>query len=216
MEQSEQAVRNARQERMENMRRVFLESTVRVVAKHGLERTTTKLISTEANLNEAYIYRCFENKEMLLRETFLEEDKRFVQHLQKILPVMRMEYRAWKERAFLLWQSSWAFMLEKELDCSFYYRYYYSASCQKYAYEDHLNCYRPLLEEIRGSFLPGTNISLLLHQLFATMLILRSLHGRLRQKESDRCWKRAALLPMWSSPRLVGVSALNWRRACSI
>ena len=47
-------------------------------------------------------------------------------------------------------------------------------------------------------------------------LILRSLHGRLRQKESDRCWKRAALLPMWSSPRLVGVSALNWRRACSI
>ena len=33
-----------------------------------------------------------------------------------------------------------------------------------------LDDYRPLLEEIRGSFLPGTNLSLLLHQLFATML----------------------------------------------
>lgn len=164
MKQSEQAVR------METMRRTFLESAVRVVAQYGLERTTTKLISNEANLNEAYIYRCFENKEMLLREAFLEEDKRFVQLLQKTLPVMRMENCTWKERAFLLWQTSWAFILEKEADCSFYYRYYYSASCQKYAYEDHLNCYRPLLEKIRGTFLPGTNISLLLHQLFATML----------------------------------------------
>ena len=170
MKQSEQTVRSTRQERMETMRRTFLESTVRVVAQYGLERTTTKLISAEANLNEAYIYRCFENKEMLLREAFLEEDKQFVVHLRKILPVMRMEHCTWKERAFLLWQTSWAFILEKEVDCSFYYRYYYSASCQKYAYEDHLNCYRPLLEEIRGSFLPGTNISLLLHQLFATML----------------------------------------------
>lgn len=170
MKQSEQAVRSTRQERMETMRRTFLESAVRVVAQYGLERTTTKLISNEANLNEAYIYRCFENKEMLLREAFLEEDKRFVQLLQKTLPVMRMENCTWKERAFLLWQTSWAFILEKEADCSFYYRYYYSASCQKYAYEDHLNCYRPLLEKIRGSFLPGTNISLLLHQLFATML----------------------------------------------
>ena len=170
MKQSEQAVRSTRQERMETMRRTFLESAVRVVAQYGLERTTTKLISNEANLNEAYIYRCFENKEMLLREAFLEEDKHFVQLLQKTLPVMRREHCSWKERAFLLWQPSWAFILEKEADCSFYYRYYYSASCQKYAYEDHLNCYRPLLEEIRGSFLPGTNLSLLLHQLFATML----------------------------------------------
>ncbi len=61
MKQSEQAVRSTRQERMETMRRTFLESTVRVVAQYGLERTTTKLISTEANLYEAYIYRCFEN-----------------------------------------------------------------------------------------------------------------------------------------------------------
>lgn len=83
MKQSEQTVRSTRQERMETMRRTFLESTVRVVAQYGLERTTTKLISTEANLNEAYIYRCFESKEMLLREAFLEEDKRFVQLLRE-------------------------------------------------------------------------------------------------------------------------------------
>ena len=57
MKQSEQTARSTRQERMETMRRTFLESTVRVVAQYGLERTTTKLISAEANLNEAYIYR---------------------------------------------------------------------------------------------------------------------------------------------------------------
>lgn len=119
MKQSEQTARSTRQERMETMRRTFLESTVRVVAQYGLERTTTKLISTEANLNEAYIYRCFESKEMLLREAFLEEDKRFVQLLRKTLPVMRREHCSWKERAFLLWQSSWAFILEKEATAAF-------------------------------------------------------------------------------------------------
>lgn len=53
-----------------NARQAFIEGTVRVVARDGLDKTTTKAIATEAGLSEAYIYRCFESKEALLCAAF--------------------------------------------------------------------------------------------------------------------------------------------------
>lgn len=41
---------------VQEMRQVFIDSAVRVVARDGLEKTTTKAIASEAKLNEAYIY----------------------------------------------------------------------------------------------------------------------------------------------------------------
>ena len=52
--------------RERNAKQAFIEGTVRVVARDGLDKTTTKAIATEAGLSEAYIYRCFESKEALL------------------------------------------------------------------------------------------------------------------------------------------------------
>lgn len=39
---------------VQEMRQVFIDSAVRVVARDGLEKTTTKAIASEAKLNEAY------------------------------------------------------------------------------------------------------------------------------------------------------------------
>lgn len=49
--------------RNENIRQAFIQSAIRVVARVGLDKTTTKAIAADAGLNEAYIYRCFESKE---------------------------------------------------------------------------------------------------------------------------------------------------------
>ena len=46
--------------KIENAKQTFIESAVRVVARDGLDKTTTKAIAADAGLNEAYIYRCFE------------------------------------------------------------------------------------------------------------------------------------------------------------
>lgn len=54
----------------ENIRQAFIQSAIRVVARAGLDKTTTKAIAADAGLNEAYIYRCFESKEDLLRAAF--------------------------------------------------------------------------------------------------------------------------------------------------
>lgn len=66
-----------------NARQAFIEGTVRVVARDGLGKTTTKAIATEAGLSEAYIYRCFESKEALLCAAFHMEDVAFAYFLKQ-------------------------------------------------------------------------------------------------------------------------------------
>lgn len=55
---------------LNEVRKALLNSTVRIVAQYGLERTTTKLIAADAQINEAYIYRCYDSKDSLLQATF--------------------------------------------------------------------------------------------------------------------------------------------------
>lgn len=109
-----------------NARQAFIEGTVRVVARDGLDKTTTKAIATEAGLSEAYIYRCFESKEALLCAAFHMEDVAFAYFLKQNLVGMHIQNAPWKDRAFQLWSASWRFILGRKDDCLFYLRYYYS------------------------------------------------------------------------------------------
>ena len=175
---------------IDSMRMTFIESAVRVVARCGLENTTTKAIAADAGLNEAYIYRCFENKENLLSEAFHMEDVGYANLLRKTRPVMNMKELSWKERCFLLWRASWLFILQKDDECIFYLRYYYSASCRKYAYKTHMECFTKLIDESRHAFKPGVNVDLLVHQIFDTMLAfaLRVLSGEMENNDAAVRW----------------------------
>lgn len=173
-----------------SMRQVFMESAVRVVARCGLENVTTKAIAAEANLHEAYIYKCFSVKDELLSAALHMEDVNFASLLQQLLPAMRMPGLSWKERAFVLWKRSWDFILEEPDDCIFYIRYYYSAACRTYAYETHLACYKPIIERVRPAFKPETNINMLIHQIFSTMLFFASrvMNHEMENDEATSQW----------------------------
>lgn len=175
---------------VQEMRQVFIDSAVRVVARDGMEKATTKAIASEAKLNEAYIYKCFSGKDDLLSAALHMEDVNFANHLQKTLPVMRMPGFSWKERAYILWKKIWEFVLSKPADCIFYIRYYYSASCRAYAYETHLACFRPLIEQASKSFKPGTYMDMLIHQVFSTMLFYASgvLNSEMENSEETTKW----------------------------
>ena len=175
---------------VQEMRQVFIDSAVRVVARDGMEKTTTKAIASEAKLNEAYIYKCFSGKDDLLSAALHMEDVNFANLLQETLPVMHMPGLSWKERAYILWKRSWDFILNEPADCIFYIRYYYSASCRAHAYETHLACFRPLIEKASKSFKPGTNMDMLIHQIFSTMLFFASrvLGGELENSEETTAW----------------------------
>ena len=75
-------------------------------------------------------------------------------------------------------------------DCIFYIRYYYSAGCRAYAYEAHLQCYQPIIERVRPAFRDGTNLDMLIHQIFSTMLFFASrvLNGELENSEKTAGW----------------------------
>lgn len=146
-----------------DIRQIFIESAVRVVAREGLAKATTKAIATEAKLNEAYIYKCFASKDELLSAAFHQEDEGFARLLHETLPVMRLPGFTWKERAFILWKRSWGFILDKEPDLLFYLRYYYSSNCREYAYDTHLVRFHDLIAKVRSAFKPDTNVNMLVH-----------------------------------------------------
>lgn len=133
--------------RERNAKQAFIEGTVRVVARDGLDKTTTKAIATEAGLSEAYIYRCFESKEALLCAAFHMEDVAFAYFLKQNLVGMHIQNTPWKDRAFQLWSASWRFILGRRDDCLFYLRYYYSANCRTYAHTRSIsNVFRSYLQ----------------------------------------------------------------------
>ena len=174
----------------QSMKQTFMMSAVRVIARDGLVKATTKAIAAEAGLNEALIYRCFSSKNELLSAAFYQEDENFTKLLYKTLPVMCMPDFAWKERAFLLWKQSWEFILKNEADCIFYIRYYYSADCRAQAYDTHLKHFHALIEKVRPAFKPGTNVDMLVHQIFDTMLAFatRVLNGEMENSEATTQW----------------------------
>lgn len=172
------------------MKQTLIASAVRVVARDGLENTTTKAIALEAKRNEAYIYKCFASKEELLAAALHQEDINFSNFIMEMLPIMDMAQLTWKERAFILWKRCWEFILEEPDDCIFYIRYYYSASCHAYAYENHVKCYQPVLDAVRPAFKSGENMDLVVHQIFCTMLFYAScvVNGSLAYTESTTMW----------------------------
>lgn len=153
-----------------DMRNAFLRSAVHIVAQEGMDRATTKNISKLTGLNEAYIYRCFPNKEDLLREAFHLGDVRFLTVLQSIRPIMRDDSLGWKERCYRLWKTTWDYIMSVPEDCVFYIRYYYSGNYIRNAREEHLAIYKNLPGEVAWAFKdPGMALTLL-RQLFDTML----------------------------------------------
>ena len=174
----------------QSMKQTFMMSAVRVIARDGLVKATTKAIAAEAGLNEAFIYRCFSSKDELLSAAFYQEDENFTTLLRETLPVMHMPGLTWKERAFLLWKQSWEFILKNEADCIFYIRYYYSADCRAQAYDTHLTHFHALIEKVRPAFKMGTNVDMLVHQIFDTMLAFatRVLNGEIENSEATTQW----------------------------
>lgn len=175
---------------LNEVRDALLDSTVRIAARHGLERTTTKLIAADAQINEAYIYRCYDNKDALLQAAFHNEDVRFAAHVRKSLSVMQIQGLSWKESCFLLWKSCWKFVLHNPDDCRFYLQYYYSTGCRQHAYEEHLRFFHAMYDDIRPVFLPDTNVDILLHQIFDTMLSFaaRVMSGEMEDNEETVKW----------------------------
>lgn len=110
----------------ENMRQALINSAIHTISEVGIDHATTKLLATNAGLNEVYIYRIFGGKEELFKETFTYIDKAFADAILGFLPIVYDKTFDIKLRFRKLFEKVWQYALDDKEQCSFFIRYYYS------------------------------------------------------------------------------------------
>ena len=170
----------------ENYRELLLDAVVRVAARDGLDRTTTKLIAAEVPCNEVYIYRNFGSKDGLLQAAFNRTDMRFVQTVLKNLDVMDNPGQPLEQRCRALWEPVWRFCLAQPDDTRFYLRYYYSAQFLASAHELHHRNYQQLQARLSRYFVSSHDSCTYLRRFSASSLMFSAAICKTRQNWTSK------------------------------
>ncbi len=154
----------------QNVCTTLIARTVSVIANEGLDKTTTKAIVKGTDINEAYIYRFFEDKEDLLRKTFDSLDTELFEASMKQIEVMYMPTLDYEVRCRIFFNKMWRFILANKEHCLAYIRYYYSPYFAKYSSEEHERRFKPLVKKFEDAFRPEANVWMLLNHILNVML----------------------------------------------
>ena len=102
---------------LEELRRKLIEGTIQVIARDGLGETTTKKIRLASSVNEAYIYRCFKDKEDLFAKTFAFLDEELLDITMQHIEVMYAEEKTFIERGRAYFTKVWELLLRNRDKC---------------------------------------------------------------------------------------------------
>ena len=152
------------------LRRELTEGTIETVAALGLENTTTNAICKTCGVNVAYIYRFFSDKEDLIAKSFADADHRFLEVILDNYTVLNYESIDYESRCHVLFMKCWEYLMQHPEELTFYVRYYYSSSFQKYAYKEHIERYIGLFEKMKTAFPETVDVRAVLHHILDTLL----------------------------------------------
>lgn len=119
------AGRYSKQELKDKLQR----SALQLVATEGIERLSTRRLSSGCGLSDPYIYQCYSDIPELLADTFLRVDcevaelMRTVIETQFIAPAKPVKLA---DVCRLLWDAYWRYLMEDPERTVFYWRYYHS------------------------------------------------------------------------------------------
>lgn len=153
-----------------NIRNRLIDRTIMVIAENGLDKTTTQAIVKGTDINEAYIYRYFSDKEDLLSHVFDTLDEGLVAKVMQHLPVMYMRELEYEIRCRVFFAAIWKFLIGNRDKCLAFVRYYYSPYFQKYSAEKHRLRYQPLLDKFSPAFKDEANVWMILNHILDVML----------------------------------------------
>ncbi len=151
-------------------RKKLIEGTIRVIARDGLEKVTTKSIGVETSINEAYIYRCFGSKEELLAASFDVLDEELFAKTMQYIEVMYNQGIEFEMRCRFYFYAVWSFLLGSHDKCLAYIRYFYSPQFTKYSAEAHEKRFLPLVAKFKDAFKEDANVWLILNHILNVML----------------------------------------------
>ena len=151
------------------IRTALMDSTVKIVARDGLDKLTTRSIASECGLHDTYIYRYFLDKEDLLMRTFLREDKALTNHMLEQIRGADLEGTHFREKLELIWIPTWRLLIENPEMCKFYVRYYYSTYFED-ATEEFRHENREIMDVFKKFFDADFDVEMLYHYNIDTML----------------------------------------------
>lgn len=152
------------------MREKLIARTITVIATEGLDKTTTKAITTGTGINEAYIYRHFSDKKDLLSKAFDKLDEELVAKVMQHLPVMYMQELEYELRCRVFFETVWKFLLGNKEKCLAFVQYYYSLYFTKYSAESHKRRYIPIVEKFKDAFKDEADVWMILNHILNVML----------------------------------------------
>ena len=155
---------------IQEIKGTLIERAISVMAKNGLDKTTTKTITLGTGINESYIYRYFDGKENLLAQAFAEIDEELLAKVMQSLPVMQMREVELELRCKILFLDVWNLMIQNKEHCLAFMQYYYSPYFLEYSAEAHAKRYRVLVERFKSAFREEADVWMILNHIFTTML----------------------------------------------
>ena len=147
-----------------------MQAAIQAIAEDGLENTSVKDICRVSDINVAYVYRYFDNNEDLIAKTFDKADTEFLNTIIENFPVLKYDSIDYEMRCWVLFMKCWNFLMERPRELTFYVRYYYSSSFQKYSYTAHMQRYTVLIEKMKTAFPETVDVRAVLHHILDTLL----------------------------------------------
>lgn len=156
--------------KQEEIRSALIDGTIRVIAREGLDKASTKQIGLETSTNEAYIYRCFADKEDMLAKAFDSLDGELFTETMRHVEVMYMEGMAFAIRCRAYFFAVWKFLLGNRDKCLAYVQYFYSPYFRKHSAQGHEKRFVPLVNKFRDAFRDEADVWMILNHILNVLL----------------------------------------------
>ena len=156
--------------KQDELRRGLIDGTIHVIARDGLDKASTKQIGIVTSINEAYIYRCFKDKEDMFAKTFDTLDDELIAKLMQHVSIMYVQDMEYELRCRFFFSAIWKFFIGNKEKCLTYVRYYYSPYFSKYSAASHKARYQPLINKFRDAFKDEADVWMILNHILNVML----------------------------------------------
>ena len=117
----------------------LIESTVKVIARDGFDKASTRNIAGACGIADAYIYVHFKDKDDLFAKAFQKEDAALAGEVRKYLPILNQSGITNEDRLYFLFSQTWRHLIAYPNSCRFFIQYYYSPYYAKYSAQEHLD-----------------------------------------------------------------------------
>ena len=151
-------------------RRRLIDGAIYVIANEGLDRASTKQIGIATSTNEAYIYRCFEDKDDMFVKTFDYLDEELFYICMKYIDVMYMKSLDYEMRCRFYFSAILEFLLGKHDKGLTYVQNFYSPYFSKYSATTHKEKFIPLVLKFKDAFKDEADVWMILNYILNVML----------------------------------------------